>query len=42
MSNGKKKQKRDKPRNILLTIENKPIVTREEVDGEMGEIGDED
>ena len=31
---------RDKPRNRLLIIEHKLMVTTEEVGGEMGEIGD--
>ena len=40
MSKGKRE--REKPRNRFLTIENILMVTREEVDGGMGEIGDED
>ena len=40
MNKGEKKG--DKPRNRLLTIENKLMVTREEVGGGMGEIGDGD
>ena len=43
MSRRKKKGEQDKPKNRFLTIENKLMVTREEVvDGEMGEIGDGD
>ena len=43
MSKGKnKKRERDKPRNRLLTIENKLMVTRGEEGGEIGEIGDGD
>ena len=38
----KEQRKRDKPRNRFLTIENKLMVTRGEVGGEMGEIGDGD
>ena len=41
MSKGEKRE-RDKPRNRLLTIENKLMVTRGEVGGGMGEIGDGD
>ena len=33
---------RDKPRNILLIMENKLMVTRGEVGGEMGETGEGD
>ena len=40
--NEQKEKERDKPRNILLTIENKLMVTRGEVGGQMGEIGDGD
>ena len=36
------KGKGDKPRNRLLTIENKQKVTRREVGGEMCEIGERD
>ena len=36
------KEKRGKPRNRLLTIENKLLVTRKEVGGGMCEIGDGD
>ena len=38
----RKKRERDKPRNGLLTIENKPMVTRGDVGEGMGEIGDGD
>ena len=38
----KRERDRDKPGNKLLTIENKLIATRGEVDGEMGEIDDGD
>ena len=38
----RKKRERGKPRNRLLTIETILMVTRGEVDGEMGEIGDGD
>ena len=38
MSKGKKK--REKPRNRLLTIAKKLMLTRGEVGGEMGKIGD--
>ena len=41
MSKGKKREE-DKSRNKLLIIENRLMVTRGEVDGEMGEIGDGD
>ena len=34
------KKERDKPKNRLLTVENKQMVTREELDGGMGEIGE--
>ena len=34
--------KRHRPRNILLTTENKLMVTRGEVGGRMSEIGDGD
>ena len=34
--------KRDKPRDRLLTLENKLMVTKGEVDGGIGEIGDGD
>ena len=37
-----KKSERDKPRNRLLTIENKLMDTRGEVGGGMGEIGEGD
>ena len=33
-------KERGKPRNRLLTIENKLMVAREEVGGRMGKIGD--
>ena len=33
---------RGKPRNRLLTVENKQMVTRREVGGKMGKIGDGD
>ena len=40
---GKKREReRGKPRNGLLTIENKLMVIRGDVGGEMGEIGDGD
>ena len=45
MSKGKKKGREregDKPRNRLLTIDNKLVVTRGKVGGKMGEIGDGD
>jgi len=45
MRKGKKRKReieRDKPRNKLLTTENKLMVTRGEVSGGMGEIGDGD
>ena len=38
----KEKKKEDKPKNRLLTIENKLMVTRGEVGGGMGEIGEGD
>jgi len=38
----KQRKKTDKSRNRLLTIENKLMVTREEVGGGMEEIGDGD
>ena len=38
LGNTNKQKKRDKPRNRLLTIENKVMVTR----GDMGEIGEGD
>ena len=34
------KEKRDKPKNSLLTIENKVIGTRGELGGGMGEMGE--
>ena len=37
-----KEKKRHKPRNRLLTIEDKLTVTREEEGGGMGELGDGD
>ena len=37
---GKREGGRDKPRNRPLTTENKLMVTRGEVGGRMGEIGD--
>jgi len=37
-----KERERDKSRNRLLTIENKLMVTREEVGREIGVIGDAD
>ena len=36
------KDKQDKPKNRLLTIENKLVVARREVGGRMGEIGEGD
>ena len=41
-SEREREREREKPKNKLLTIENKLMVTREKVDGVMGEIGDED
>ena len=38
-NNHREHKKRGKSRNRLLTKENKPMVTRGEVDGEMGENG---
>ena len=38
----KRKKERDKPRNILLTLKNKLVVTRGEVGGGMVDIGDGD
>lgn len=35
-----KKKERDKPRHILLTIENSLMVVRAELGGRMGEMGD--
>ena len=40
MSKGEKVRDKGKPRNRLLIIENKLMVTRGEVDGRMGEIGE--
>ena len=39
---GEKRSERDKPRKRLLMRVNKLLVTREEMDGEVGEISDED
>ena len=39
---GKKEREREKPRNRPLTVENKLMVTRGEVGGGTGEIGDGD
>ena len=36
----RRKKERDKPRKRFLTLENKVMVTRGEVGGGMGEIGD--
>ena len=41
-TNEQREKERGKPRNRLLTIENKLMVTRGEVGGGMGEIGDGD
>ena len=38
----KTKKKRDKQTNSLLTTENKMVVARGEVSGEMGKIGEGD
>ena len=38
----RKKREGGKPRNRLLTVENKQMVTRREVGGKMGKIGDGD
>ena len=34
-------KEREKPKHRLLTIENKKMVTRRELGGEMGEIGEQ-